>query len=322
MTAREIDSQSKKPRTELDQLVEKFLESLAVERQLSPLTIRNYRHYLTRFSRWQKKYFPKAGLGSIDLKKIQKYRLFLARFSLPNGQRLSSSTQAYHVISLRTFFRWLVRRDYPVLTPEKIDLPKQKTRSLKFLTTEQVGRLLSQPTISTPVGLRDKAILETLFSTGLRVSELVKLNRDQIDLKRREFGVVGKGGRPRVVFLSAQAVGWLQKYLGSRRDHWQPLFIRYSGHVSDQDKGERMRLTVRSVQRLVKKYVKKAKLPVDATVHTLRHSFATDLLIAGADLRAVQEMLGHKNIATTQIYTHVTNRQLRTIHQAFHGKGR
>ncbi|PJE69868.1 hypothetical protein COU97_02705 [Candidatus Shapirobacteria bacterium CG10_big_fil_rev_8_21_14_0_10_48_15] len=307
---------------EVERLAEEFLESLQVERQASPLTVRNYRHYLTHFAAWLKNNFSRVELGSITLPTVKKYRLFLARFSLPNGSPLSSSTQAYYVIALRSFLRWLVRHDYAVLAPEKIDLPKQHNKSVKFLTTEQVERLLSQPNASTPISLRDKAILEVLFSTGLRVSELVRLNREQIDFKRREFGVIGKGGRGRVVFLSARAAQWLQRYLAVRQDGWQPLFIHYSGRNSAENKGEKMRLTVRSVQRLVKKYVRRAQLPVDATVHTLRHSFATDLLIAGADLRAVQEMLGHKNIATTQIYTHVTNKHLKDVHTAFHGKGR
>ena len=206
--------------------------------------------------------------------------------------------------------------------PEKIELPKLESRSLKFLTTEQVERLLGQPEISKPQGLRDKAILEMLFSTGLRVSELVKVNRDKIDLNRREFGVIGKGGRARVVFLSLRAAEWLGKYLSSRTDKWEPLFIRIIKNPDITEDGKRLRLTPRSIQRIVKKYVKKAKIPIDISPHGLRHSFATDLLIAGADIRSVQELLGHKNISTTQIYTHVTNKQLRDVHEAFHGKGK
>ncbi len=309
-------------RTELDRLIEEFLEHLEIERQSSPLTIRNYRHYLGRFSNWLKRNNFKAKPSSIDLEKIKKYRVYLARFSAPNGQSLSRSTQAYHVIALRAFLRWLVKNDHEVLAPEKVDLPKSESKSLKFLSADQVERFLAQPLPSKKTGLRDKAILEVLFSTGLRVSELVKLNRDQIDLKRREFGVVGKGGRARVVFLSARAVKWLKKYLNNRKDNWKPLFINYRKTKEKGKSGEKMRLTARSVQRLVDKYSKKAKLPVKVTPHVIRHSFATDLLIAGADLRAVQEMLGHKNIQTTQIYTHVTNRQLRSVHEAFHGKGR
>ena len=306
-------NKEKLPRTELDRLIEEFLEHLEIERHCSPLTIRNYRHYLGRFSSWLKKNFSKAKLSSINLEIIKKYRVFLARFIALNGTPLSRSTQSYHVIALRAFLRWLVKNDYQALSPEKVDLPKSESRSLKFLSTDQIERFLTQPSISTDAGLRDKAILEVLFSTGLRVSELVKLNRDQIDLKRREFGVIGKGGRARVVFLSARAVKWLQKYLDQRHDSWPPLFIHYQGKkveeksakgrpVVDKD-GEKMRLTARSVQRIVEKYSKKAKLPVKATPHVIRHSFATDLLIAGADLRSVQEMLGHKNISTTQIYT-------------------
>jgi len=298
-------------RTELDRLIEEFLENLEIERNCSPLTIRNYRHYLNRFSSWLKRNNLQGEPGSINLEIIKKYRVFLARFSTPNGIPLSRSTQSYHVIALRAFLRWLIKNDYKTIPPEKIDLPKSESRSLKFLSTEQVERLLSQPQISTLRGIRDKAILEVLFSTGLRVSELVKLNRDQIDLRRREFGVIGKGGRPRVVFLSQRAADWLKKYLDGREDSTQPLFI-----------GKEMRLTARSVQRIVAKYGRKARLPIEVTPHVIRHSFATDLLMAGADIRSVQEMLGHKNISTTQIYTHVTDKQLREIHETFHGRGK
>jgi len=298
-------------RTEIDRLIEEFLENLEIERNCSPLTIRNYRHYLNRFSSWLKRNNLQGEPGSVNLEIIKKYRVFLARFSTPNGIPLSRSTQSYHVIALRAFLRWLIKNDYKTIPPEKIDLPKSESRSLKFLSTEQVERLLSQPQISTLRGIRDKAILEVLFSTGLRVSELVKLNRDQIDLRRREFGVIGKGGRSRVVFLSQRAADWLKKYLDGREDSTQPLFI-----------GKEMRLTARSVQRIVAKYGRKARLPIEVTPHVIRHSFATDLLMAGADIRSVQEMLGHKNISTTQIYTHVTDKQLREIHETFHGRGK
>ena len=301
-------------RTEWDRLIEEFLEHLEIERHVSGLTVRNYRHYLLRFSNWLKKNSPKSKPGTINLGDIKKYRVYLARYIAPNGKNLALVTQAYHVIGLRAFLKWLIKNDYKTLAPEKIELPRSKTHSVKFLNGDQVRRLLSQPLPSSKTGLRDKAILEVLFSTGLRVSELVKLNRDQVDLKRREFGVVGKGGRSRVVFLSASAVRWLEKYLEKREDDDPALFIRYSG------RGD-LRLTARSVQRIIRRYAKKAKLPVEVTPHVLRHSFATDLLMAGADLRSVQEMLGHKNVATTQIYTHITNRQLRNVHQAFHGKG-
>ncbi|MFC1727243.1 site-specific tyrosine recombinase/integron integrase [Patescibacteria group bacterium] len=310
-----IDQTANIKRTEWDRLIEEFLEHLEIERQVSPLTVRNYRHYLRRFSQWLKQNLPQAQPKSLNLEIIKKYRVFLARFTGLNSKNLSVVTQGYHVIALRSFLKWLIKNDYNTLAPEKIDLPKGRSRSVKFLSGEQVERLLAQPLPSSRTGLRDKAILELLFSTGLRVSELVKLNRDHLDLKRQEFGVIGKGGRSRVVFLSTKAVKWLEKSLASREDDDPALFVR-------QSKGEgSRRLTARSIQRLIKKYAQKARLPVEVTPHVLRHSFATDLLMAGADLRSVQEMLGHKNIATTQIYTHITNKQLRNVHQAFHGKG-
>jgi len=317
----------------LNQLVERFLEHLEVERGCSQLTIRNYHHYLNRFLSFVSptpRSLGEVGPKNINLELVRKYRLFLSRYSDDKGKTLSRKTQAYHVVALRSFLRWLVKNDYETLAPEKIDLPKQEGHSLKFLNAEQIERLLSQPDISKPVGLRDKrslslrdkAILETLFSTGLRVSELVKLNRNQINLTRKEFGVIGKGGRSRVVFLSDRAARWLKRYLDSRDDQWKPLFIRFSGSVSPTQAGEKMRLTARSVQRIVEKYVKKSSLPVKITPHGLRHSFATDLLMAGADIRSVQELLGHKNISTTQVYTHITDKQLREVHEKFHGKGK
>ena len=316
------EEERKIERNEIDRLVEEFLEYLAIEKNSSPLTIRNYKHYLNRFSEWLKKNQSKPTPGSLDMDIIKKYRVYLSRFIALKGTPLSRVTQGYHVIALRAFLRWLIRNDYKTLSPDKVDLPKGESRSLKFLNTEQMERLLSQPQISKPRGLRDKAILEVLFSTGLRVSELVKLNRDQIDFNRREFGVIGKGGHARVVFLSKKAAEWLKKYLESRLDSWEPLFVRYIEKPDVIEDGKKMRLNVRTIQRIVKKYVKKAKIPVDASVHTIRHSFATDLLMAGADIRSVQELLGHKNISTTQIYTHVTNRKLRDIHETFHGKGK
>ncbi|MCX6724507.1 MAG: tyrosine-type recombinase/integrase [Candidatus Shapirobacteria bacterium] len=310
------------PRSETDRLIEEFLEHLEIEKNCSPLTIRNYKHYLSRFSNWLKANLPKVNLASLNLEIIKKYRVFLSRFIAKNGSSLSRITQSYHVIALRSFLKFLIKNDYRTIAPEKIELPKMESRSLKFLTTEQMERLLGQPEISKPQGLRDKAILETLFSTGLRVSELVKLNRDKIDLNRREFGVIGKGGRARVVFLSKSSAEWISKYLASRSDKWEPLFVRIIKNPEITEDGKRLRLTPRSIQRIVKKYVKKAKIPVDISPHGIRHSFATDLLMAGADIRSVQELLGHKNIATTQIYTHITNRQLRDVHEAFHGKGK
>lgn len=299
-------------------LITDYLEYLEVERQVSVYTVRNYAHYLTRFSAW----FEKNGfddISKLDLEMVRKYRVFLSRLVDIGGSPLSRVTQSYHVICLRGLLKWLIKNDYQVLAPEKIDLPKTESKSLKFLEEDQVERLLNQPTISTERGLRDKAILETLFSTGLRVSELVSLTRDQINLKRREFGVIGKGRKARIVFLSTRAAEWIKRYFESREDSWVPAFVRYSrDKIELFEKGENMRLTVRSVQRIVEKYRKKAKLPINITPHGLRHSFATDILSGGAGLREVQEMLGHKNISTTQIYTHVTNPQLKSVHDKYH----
>ena len=306
---------AQKNQSEIARKSEDFLEYLQVERGCSPLTIRNYRHYLNRFNNWLAKENIRQTLKDINQDIVRGYRVYLANKGL--GRR----TQGYHAIALRSFLKWLIKNDYQVMAPDKIDLPKVEERQVKFLTGEMVDRLLNAPSLSTIQGKRDKAILEVLFSTGLRVSELVKLDKDKIDLNRREFGIIGKGGKARVVFLSSRACEWLKKYLDERNDHYQPVFIRHKGKLDPTTPDEKMRLTPRSVQRMIKKYVRKVKLPVDATPHVLRHSFATDLLMAGADIRSVQEMLGHKNISTTQIYTHVTNRQLRDVHSAFHGKG-
>lgn len=304
--------------TALPQLVDQYLEYLEIEKNCSKLTIRDYRHYLETFVKWHQSTQGEKTISDLKLDIIRKYRVYLANFTDQHGQTRKKVTQNYYVIALRSFLRYLIKNDINTLEPSKIDLPKTESRSLKFLEREQVDRLISMADTSKIDGIRDRAILELLFSTGLRVSELVKLNRDQINFERREFGVIGKGGRARVVFVSDRAIEWVNRYISERKDPYKPLFIRYSGPEIELDNGEKMRLTPRSVERLVKKYVRMARLPVDATVHTLRHSFATDLLTNGADLRSVQEMLGHKNIATTQIYTHITNKQLREVHEAFH----
>ncbi len=258
--------------------------------------------------------------ASIDGELVRQYRLFLSRYTDSKEMTLKRITQNYHMIALRAFLRYMIKRDVVTLSPDKIDLPKAESRSLKFLEREQVERLLNQPDTTQEQGLRDKVILEMLFSTGLRVSELARINRDTINIARMEFGVIGKGGRARVVFLSEKSILWLKKYLDTRTDHYIPLFIRYSGKKDIVDSDESHRLTVRSIQRLVEKYVRTAHLPLKITPHGLRHSFATDLLSGGADLRAIQEMLGHKNISTTQIYTHVTNPRLKEIHAKYHRK--
>ncbi len=302
----------------LKELIQDYLEYLEVERNSSKLTIRDYRHYLEVFDNWYKKNYPEKTFEDLDLQIIRRYRIFLVNKTDEKGIPIKKITQNYYVIALRSFLKYLIRNDYKTIEPTKLELPKTESRSLKFLDREHIEKLLTAPDTSTEEGIRDRAILELLFSTGLRVSELVKLNHDELNFERREFGIIGKGGRARVVFLSDNAIDWIRRYLSVRSDGYRPLFIRYSGRVSKDNDGEKMRLTVRSVQRVVKKYVKAARIPIDASVHTLRHSFATDLLSNGADIRSVQEMLGHKNIATTQIYTHVTNKQLRDVHKTFH----
>lgn len=302
----------------LPQLIDEFLEYLEIEKNCSKLTIRDYRHYLEIFNIWFTENMNGKNISDLDLAIVRKYRVFLANREDKKGLTLKRVTQNYYVIALRSFLRFLIKNDHATLEPSKIDLPKTESRSLKFLEREQIDRMVTSIDTSKEEGIRDRAIFELLFSTGLRVSELVGLNHNQINLDRREFGVVGKGGRARVVFVSDRAEEWVTRYLKERKDNFKPLFIRYSGRIIEEDNGEKMRLTARSIERIVKKYVRLARLPVDATVHTFRHSFATDLLTNGADLRSVQEMLGHKNIATTQIYTHVTNKQLRDVHKSFH----
>src|SRR3990167_6831241 len=272
---------------DLPALVQEFLEYLEVERNLSPLTIRDYRHYLNNFIAWSAANHPISSPNDLTLDTVRKYRVYLAHLNSPNGNLpLKKVTQNYYVIALRSLLRYLIRKDIAVVAPEKIELPKTESRSLKFLDRDQVDRLLAQPIqqlqgkpdISKDQGLRDKAIMEMLFSTCLRVSELCRLDRDQVNIERKEFGVIGKGGRARVVFISDRCALWLERYLAKRLDQFKPLFIRYAGNQEPITNGEKMRLTSRSVQRIVTKYVRKARLPVAATPHVLRHSFATDLL--------------------------------------------
>ena len=307
----------------LELLIAEFLEYLEIQKGFSPLTIREYRHYLKRFHNWLTDNSSATEPDQINLEVVRRYRLYLAHFRARDGLSLRRGTQSYHIVALRAFLRYLlVQRDIPTLSPDKVELPKQGSRAVSFLNPGQMERLLNSPIISNNAGLRDRTILETLFSTGLRVSELVSLNRDQVDLERKEFGVKGKGNKIRVVFLSDTAAEWIERYLKSRQDHFKPLFIRYSGAVKTENNGEKMRLTARSIQNIVAKYAKRSGLPIEATPHTLRHSFATDLLISGADIRSVQEMLGHESIRTTQVYTHVTNRHLKEVHKAFHSRDR
>lgn len=291
-----------------------FLEYMEIEQNRSQKTIANYDHYLTRLI----DYAGDIDITHINTELIRKWRLWLNRLGTNTSDELQKSTQNYHLIALRGFLKFCAKRDIPALPPEKIELAKTTRKQVTFLNEDELNRIFSQPDINTEVGLRDRAILELLFSSGLRVSELVGLDKDHINLKRREFMVRGKGQKDRPIFISVAAANWIEQYLDQRSDNTKPLFIRYSGRKDVDTSGNFQRLTVRSVQRLVARYALLAGITKHVSPHTLRHSFATDLLMNGADLRSVQAMLGHSNIATTQIYTHVTDPHLKSVHEQFH----
>lgn len=311
---------------DLNDLILDFLEYCEIEKGHSELTIRNYEHYLRRFYDFlAEKRTRKVTPQSITLDKIRSYRLYLNRLEGKDGENLKKLTQNYHLIAIRAFLKYLAKRDISSLAPEKIELADATRKQVSFLDSKEIELLLAAPRKfgrKPEVMARDEAILETLYSTGLRVSELCKLNRNQINLERGEFVVRGKGGKDRLVFLSGSAKSALAFYLKQRKDNLLPLFIHYGGPKEESEKGEFMRLTPRSVQRLIERYAKLSGIAKKVTPHVLRHSFATDLLINGADLRSVQEMLGHSSITTTQMYTHITNQQLREVHRAFHAKRR
>ena len=299
--------------------IQDFLDYCEVERGLSNKTQENYAHYLKKFQTWLSSK-NRSGLLPHDLSSqdVWDYRLFLSRHQ-DKGKSLSKLTQNYYLIALRALLSYFVAKDIVCLPPDKVTLPKdaKNEKTIKFLNLDQIQKLLDVADPDSPAGLRDRTILETLFSTGLRIAELVALNKEQFDFtadkKDFELGVIGKGSRPRTVYFSERALGWLKKYLNTRKDKQKALFINYRGRTKDEN-----RLTSRSIERMMKKYSIKAGIPLFTTPHTLRHSYATDLLEQGVDLRTIQEFLGHKNIVTTQIYTHVTNKRLRDIHRQFH----
>ncbi|MBI2589209.1 tyrosine-type recombinase/integrase [Candidatus Saccharibacteria bacterium] len=294
--------------------VAQFLEYQELEQNRSSKTIENYSHYLTRLS----DFAGDIKLKDIDVELIRKWRLWLNRLGTNTSDELSKVTQNYHLIALRSFLRFCAKRGITALAPDKIELARTTRPQVTFLTSEELERLTAQPNVATLNGLRDRAIIELLFSSGLRVSELVSLDKDHINLRRREFMVRGKGQKDRPIFISAEAADWIQRYLDKRQDNTKPLFIRYSGSKKVDLSGNYHRLTARSVQRMIARYGLAAGITKHVSPHTLRHSFATDLLMNGADLRSVQAMLGHSNIATTQIYTHVTDPHLKKVHEQFH----
>src|SRR3989344_259218 len=297
-----------------DTAVSNFLEYMELEQNRSAKTITNYSHYLTRLS----DFAGDIKLSDIDEQMIRKWRMWLNRLGTNTSDELSKITQNYHLIALRSFLRFCAKRGWPALAADKVELARTTRPQVTFLTGEELERLAAQPDTSKVNGLRDRAIIELLFSSGLRISELVGLDRDHINLRRKEFTVRGKGQKDRPIFISPEAADWIQRYLDKRQDNTKPLFIRYSGVRKVDLSGNYTRLTARSIQRMVSRYARLAGITKHVSPHTLRHSFATDLLMNGADLRSVQAMLGHSNIATTQIYTHVTDPHLKKVHSKFH----
>jgi site-specific recombinase XerD len=301
----------------LSEHITRFLEHAEIAKNQSQKTLRNYRHYLRRFSDWTGEIDPK----DISLELVQKFRLYLNRLTDKRGRALLTvKTQNYHIIALRAFLKYCIKNDVATLPPEKVDLSKIPERSVEYLNRDELERLFANVKTDGIRGLRDSAILETLYSTGLRVSELTALNRSQVDLARREFMVRGKGRKTRIVFLSDRAANAIEKYLAARTDNFDPLFLNYrrSKKKEDISLGEKRRLSAVMVEYLVRNYARRAGIIKKVTPHVLRHSFATELLINGADIRSVQEMLGHASITTTQIYTHLTNKRLREVHEKFH----
>lgn len=299
----------------LSELVNDFTEHLEVEGGRSLKTIENYRLYLERFIEFS----GDITVDKITSEQVRRFRLWLNRHINDSNQSLSLITQSYHLIALRGFLTYLSRRDIQSLSADKIILPKTARKQVTFLHYDEVSSLLSQIDLDTERGLRDRAIIELLFSSGLRVSELVNLNRDHINLNRKEFMVRGKGQKDRPVFVSKGAAERVGDYLASRHDSLVPLFISYSRFTGQTDtSGDYRRLQSRSIQRMVSHYAKMAGITKHVSPHTLRHSFATDLLMNGADLRSVQAMLGHSNISTTQVYTHVTDQHLKDVFEKFH----
>lgn len=305
-------------------LINDFLEHLEVEAGRSKKTVDNYRLYLERFAEIALEVSGKDEIrpGDITKELLRKYRIRLNRYGSDNGEEdLKVITQTYHLIALRGFLKYLAKRDIKSLDPSLVELPHVHRKQVTFLHYDEVEDMLEQIDTSTESGLRDRAIIELLYSGGLRVSELVGLNRDSINLERREFVVRGKGSKDRPIFISEACANWVQEYLDVRTDSLPALFLNNSRNTQAVDtSGNYRRMTVRSVERIVEKYARLAGITKHVSPHTLRHSFATDLLMNGADIRSVQSMLGHSDISTTQIYTHVTDPHLKEVHERFHSE--
>jgi site-specific recombinase XerD len=307
------EATSPKPQTEIEKLLIEYCNYLEIERNRSPKTREAYEHHLRHFFKFSGAKKP----SDISDDAVRSFRLDLAR------RGIKKVTQAYYVIALRNFLKYLARRDFDVLSPEKIELPKTPSRQIEVLEYKDLERLLSAPPANTLRGIRDRAILETFFSTGLRLNELCSLDR-HFNIDRGEVSVRGKGDKIRVVFLSNRAKAAIKTYVDMRTDALPALFVSLSKDPKNKEARPKVigRITPRAVQRMINSAAKHAGIHGKIHPHMLRHGFATDLLMNGADIRAVQELLGHANIATTQIYTHITNKELREIHEAFHGKRR
>lgn len=298
----------------VSELLLDYIEHLEVEGGRSPKTAENYKLYLERFV----EFTNDITVDKISTEIIRKYRLWLNRYKNDNEDELATITQSYHLIALRGFLGYLSKRDIASLSPEKIELPKVSRKQVTFLHYDEIARMLDTIPLDSETGLRDRAIIELLFSSGLRVSELVNLNRDHVNTKRREFMVRGKGQKDRPVFIGEAAALRVEDYLSARFDNLPPLFLSYSRNNVSGTTGDYRRLTARSIQRTITKYARLAGITKHVSPHTMRHSFATDLLMNGADIRSVQSMLGHSNISTTQVYTHVTDEHLREVYEKFH----
>ena len=308
---------------DISELVADFLESLEIEKGRSTKTVENYGLYLARFIDLITEDFEGQEMikpSDITPEVLRRFRLKLNRFSdNQNKERLSALTQSYHLIALRGFFKYLAKRGIKSLDPSLIDLPRAAKKQVTFLHFDEIERLLAEIPLDTESGLRDRAIIELLFSGGLRVSELCSLNRDSINLERREFMVRGKGKKDRPIFIDKSTAECIEDYLNMRTDTLPALFLNNSANQQiPSTSGDFRRLTPRSIERIVQKYTRLAGITKHVTPHTMRHSFATDLLMNGADIRSVQSLLGHANISTTQIYTHITDPHLKEVHEKFH----
>ena len=310
---------------DISELVADFLESLEIEKGRSTKTVENYGLYLSRFIDLITEDFEGQEMikpSDITPEVLRRFRLKLNRFSdNQNKERLSALTQSYHLIALRGFFKYLAKRGIKSLDPSLIDLPRAAKKQVTFLHFDEIERLLAEIPLDAESGLRDRAIIELLFSGGLRVSELCSLNRDSINLERREFMVRGKGKKDRPIFIDKSTAECIEDYLNMRTDTLPALFLNNSANQQiPSTSGDFRRLTPRSIERIVQKYTRLAGITKHVTPHTMRHSFATDLLMNGADIRSVQSLLGHANISTTQIYTHITDPHLKEVHEKFHSE--